>query len=101
VSAGSARPAAESIAAAVLECPLVVRLGGGGVGEPATYLPGRRITGVAVRDETVEVSVVGTVGATAADLDDQVRRAVLPLVGERQLHVAFADIETPAESPPS
>lgn len=86
---------AERIAAAVGACPAVARVGTGRVGEMATYLPGRRVAGVAVRDEAVEVSVVGSATATAKDLLDQVRAAAGPLLAGRRLDVAFADIELP------
>lgn len=86
---------ADRIAAAVGACPAVARLGAGRVGEVATYLPGRRVAGVAVRDEAVELSVVGSSTATAKDLLAQVRAAVGPLLAGRRLDVAFADIELP------
>ncbi|WOC12290.1 Asp23/Gls24 family envelope stress response protein [Gordonia sp. MP11Mi] len=50
--------AAEQIADAVLALPGVVDLHSGLFGEVATYLPGRRVTGVAVGDEDGEVHII-------------------------------------------
>ena len=50
--------AAERIADAVLALPGVVDLHSGLFGEVATYLPGRRVTGIAVRDEDGEVHII-------------------------------------------
>ncbi len=49
---------ADDIAALVLAVPDVVRLHAGRFGEVATYLPGRRITGVKLGDNMIEVHVV-------------------------------------------
>lgn len=49
---------AERIAPAVLSVLGVVRLDGGRFGEVATYLPGRRVTGVSLDDESGEVHIV-------------------------------------------
>ncbi|WP_312870565.1 hypothetical protein [Gordonia asplenii] len=49
---------AERIAHAVLSVLGVVRLDGGRFGEVATYLPGRRVTGVSLDDESGEVHIV-------------------------------------------
>lgn len=100
-SAAAAEPDADAVAAAVLGCLAVARLGGAGVSDPTTYLPGRRIRGVAVRDRTVEVSVTGTADATAVALIEQVCPAVATLIGDRDLHLRFADIDVPAASPSS
>jgi hypothetical protein len=54
---------ADDIAARVLAVPDVVRLHAGRFGEVATYLPGRRVTGVKLGDDGVEIHVV--VAATA------------------------------------
>lgn len=86
---------AERIAAAVADCPAVARLDSGRFGEVATYLPGRRVPGVAIREDAIEVSVVGSATATARELLAQVRGSVGPLLAGRRLDVAFADIELP------
>jgi hypothetical protein len=48
----------DDIAALVLAVPDVVRLHAGRFGEVATYLPGRRVTGIKIGDDTIEVHVV-------------------------------------------
>ena len=49
---------ADELADRLLAHPSVARLHGGQYGEIATYLPGRRITGVRVGERAVEVAVV-------------------------------------------
>ena len=48
----------EAVASAALACPSVAGMSGGAIGEVASYLPGRRVTGVRVKDGEVEVHVV-------------------------------------------
>ena len=49
---------ADEIAAVALAVPDVTRLHAGRFGEVATYLPGRRVTGVKIGDDLIEVHVV-------------------------------------------
>ena len=56
---------ADAIAAAVLACPSVAGLGGGPAGAVATYLPGRRVTGVRVRPDGPAGQVGGRTGRRA------------------------------------
>lgn len=83
---------AERVAEASLACPDVLELSGGAVGEVATYLPGRRVTGVRVRDEVVEVHVVARYGPAMDEIGAQVRTAVTPLVGDRTVAVTIDDL---------
>ncbi|MFZ2511658.1 MAG: hypothetical protein WAW85_11310, partial [Gordonia sp. (in: high G+C Gram-positive bacteria)] len=53
---------AAEIAAAVAAVPGVTALSGGAFGTVATYLPGRRVLGVARRDAGWEVVVVAELG---------------------------------------
>lgn len=71
---------ADAIAAAVLACPLVVALSGGRAGEIASYLPGRRVTGVRIGDGAVTVHVVAAYGPTCEQIATQVRQAVQAIV---------------------
>lgn len=66
---------AEVIALAVNQCPSVARLSPGAIGEVATYLAGRRVVGVRLR-EAVEVHVVARYGVVIEDLATEVRGAV-------------------------
>lgn len=91
---------ADRIAAAVLACPAVAALHGGRFGEIATYLPGRRVAGVRVTDRSVEVHVVGRYPAPVAEIADQVRAALRPLVGPDRVDVVVGDYAAPGESAP-
>ncbi|MGH3507015.1 MAG: hypothetical protein ACRDO2_07400 [Nocardioidaceae bacterium] len=60
----------------------------------ATYLPGRRVVGVRVEDRRVLVSVVLASGSSIRSLEAQVRSALAPHVGGRQVDVHVADVQT-------
>ncbi|TFV64135.1 hypothetical protein E4P41_02530 [Geodermatophilus sp. DF01-2] len=92
---------ADTIAAAVTACPAVAALHGGGLRRTATYLPGRRVDGVRLADDRIEVSVVAVQGAPVALLADQVRAAVAPLAGGRVVDVHVADLQLFEEQPPA
>lgn len=83
----------DAIAAAVLACSTVAGLSGGIAGEVATYLPGRRVTGLRIDDTTVTVHVVGRYGPTMTEISNQVTRAVTPLAGGRTVGVVIEDLE--------
>lgn len=86
---------ADLVAAATLAVPGVTALHPGSFGEVATYLPGRRVVGVRLRDEVAEVHVVVAVGAQLLDVAAVVRDAVGPLVG-RPVEVVVEDIAAPS-----
>jgi uncharacterized alkaline shock family protein YloU len=65
----------------------------------ATYLPGRTVSGVAVRTGEVEVCVVARYGPPLAQIAEQVRQAVAPLVPDRVVDVVIADIALPGAAP--
>ena len=71
---------ADEVAEAVLAAPGVHALHGGAFGEVATYLPGRRVAGVRIRDTGCDVHVTVDWGAsvhpTAAAIRASVRRLV-------------------------
>ena len=48
----------DAVSAAALSCSQVARLSGGLAGEVATYLPGRRVAGIRIGDDEVEVHIV-------------------------------------------
>jgi hypothetical protein len=70
----------DDIAALVLAVPDVVRLHAGRFGEVATYVPGRRITGIKLGDDTVEVHVVVAGRAPIRDTAQLIHAAVATLV---------------------
>jgi hypothetical protein len=90
---------------AVLRCAHVAVLGSGLAGGAATYLPGRRIEGVRVTDDALELEVRMAWGSTADQLGSQVRAAVAPLAAGKRVDVSITDIveairptETPGET---
>lgn len=83
---------AERVAEAALACPDVLALSGGMVGEVATYLPGRRVTGVRVREAVVEVHVVARYGPPMNEIGAQVRAALTPFVVDRTVAVTIDDL---------
>jgi len=88
-------PDPDAIATAVLACRTVAGLSGGIAGEVATYLPGRRVTGVRIDDATVTAHVVGRYGPSMTEISTDVTRAVTPLAGGRQVEVVIEDIGLP------
>ncbi len=82
---------ADAVAAAAGGVAGVAGLHGGAFGEVATYLPGRRVTGVRLRDQVAEVHVVITWGSHPLTVARQVQAAVAPLVGT-PVHVTVQDI---------
>ena len=77
---GASTPA-ERAAEAALAVPGVADLHAGSFGEVGTYLPGRRVTGIRIRDDLTEVHVVAAMGSPLRELADAVRSAVTPVVG--------------------
>ncbi len=89
-------PDADAIAAAVATCPSVSGLSGGIAGEIATYLPGRRVSGVRSNPGFVEVHVVTRYGSPLHEVEAEVRGAVQAAVpGPLTIHVVLADVEDP------
>ncbi|HEX2701792.1 MAG TPA: hypothetical protein VHM89_16435 [Acidimicrobiales bacterium] len=93
----------DRVVAAVLACPDVVRMAGGAVAEVACYLPGRRVEGVKIGDDGVEVHIVAALGRPLPDVAADVRRAVGPLAATMPVTVSIDDVELPggAGSPAS
>lgn len=89
----------DAVAASVIACSTVARLSGGLLGEAATYLPGRRVYGVVVRehpapDETdLDVRVVAVFGPTMSEVADQVHQAVALVAPGRSVTVAIDDVD--------
>ena len=90
--AATDEPSPAQIAAAVSTIPQVAGLSGGRLGGVGTYLPGRRVTGVVIRGEDVEVHVVGRYGVPVAEIAAAVRQAVQPYAGDRTVHVVIEDL---------
>lgn len=88
---------ADRVAATVTGCRTVTRLSGGPLGEVATYLPGRRVVGVAVRDSgptpEVEVRVVGRYGPTVDEISREVEKAVHSVLPRHRVLIAIDDLD--------
>jgi uncharacterized alkaline shock family protein YloU len=85
-------PSAIQIADAVSAVPGVAALSGGRLGGVGTYLPGRRVTGIVIRGQDIEVHVVGRYGVPVAEIAAEIRRAVEPSAGDRTVHVIIEDL---------
>jgi hypothetical protein len=83
---------ADAIAAAVTAAPEVAALSGGRLGGVGTYLPGRRVTGVVIRDGELELHVIGRFGVPVTEIAAAVRRAVEPYADDRTVHVIIEDL---------
>lgn len=91
----------ESLATAVAACHGVAGLSGGAFGEVATYLEGRRVSGVRLTDEAVEVHVVAQWGVPLREVAQEVRAACARVIPGRRVDVTFddVDIDDPAPQP--
>lgn len=90
---------ADRVAAAVTAVPGVAFLHGGVFGEIGTYLPGRRVAGVAVRDDATEVHIAVTTDAVVRETADAVRRAVRAIV-DKPVDVLVQDVVPPEQATP-
>jgi hypothetical protein len=90
---------ADRIAATVTGCPDVAGLTQNPGFPVATYLPGRTVSGVAVWLAEVEICVVARYGPPLAQVAEQVRQAVEPLVPGRVVDVVIGDIAPPRARP--
>jgi hypothetical protein len=82
---------ADDIAALVLAVPDVVRLHAGRFGEVATYLPGRRVTGVKLGDDEIEVHVV-VAGQQPVRETAQLIHAAVATLAATPVHVYVEDV---------
>lgn len=89
---GPAQTEADLLARAVGTAPAVAALSGGRLGGAGTYLPGRRVTGIVIRDDAVHVHIVGRYGYRAEAIAADVRRAAEPFAGGRPVHVIIEDL---------
>lgn len=85
------RDLSETIADAVLAVTGVAGLHGGMFGEAATYLPGRRVSGVRMNQQGTEIHVTLAFGAPIRGTAEEVRRVVSPLA-PGPVHVTVEDI---------
>ena len=88
---------AEELSDRLLAHPSVARLHGGQYGEIATYLPGRRVTGVRVGERTVEVAVVLRLDRPLPPVLAELRAELADAVGGMPLDITVADVVAPEE----
>lgn len=99
-AAGAAAPQpepAERVAAVVRGVPGVAALHPGLFGEVGTYLPGRRVAGVRITDDAIDVHLVVVFGAAVRATAAAVRSAVGALHPGLAVNVTVEDV-APAPS---
>ncbi|MDQ1178706.1 MULTISPECIES: hypothetical protein [unclassified Rhodococcus (in: high G+C Gram-positive bacteria)] len=95
-AAPSGSDRADLVADAVVAVDGVASLHGGMFGEIGTYLPGRRVAGVAIRDDGTEIHIAVTPDAVVRETADAVRRAVRAVV-DAPVHVVVEDVASPSD----
>jgi hypothetical protein len=87
---------ADAVAAATIGCRWVAGLSPGPFGDVASYLPHRRIVGVRVTEDHLEVRIVALWGPPLSRVGEEVRAAVRPVAGNLPVEVFIDDIEFPS-----
>jgi len=86
----------DAVAIAVRACSAVADLYTGPTAESvATYLPGRRISGLKLARDAVTIQVRSLWDVPAVRVAEQIRPAVRPYVGGRRIDVVIADLTPP------
>lgn len=85
----------DAVAAAARGCPAVDDLDGGPLGGVATYLPGRRVRGIRILDDRIELHVRGVWGQPVSVIAQQLRQALATLSEGRLIDVVLADVTEP------
>ncbi|GAA2800917.1 hypothetical protein [Saccharopolyspora taberi] len=85
--------AADRVAAAALGHPSVLRLDGGAHGVIATPLPGRRVTGVRIRDEGTEIGVVLGLDRPLPEIVAELRAAAERAGAPGPVDITVVDVE--------
>jgi hypothetical protein len=88
----------DAVAAAVRGCPAVDDLDAGRLGGVATYLPGRRVPGIRISDDRIEVHVRGRWNQPVGVIAEQVRGVLATLGGGRIIDVVLTDVSEPAQA---
>jgi hypothetical protein len=89
----------DAVHTAVSNCPGVAAVGSGTLAALTTYLPGRRIPGIRINPDSVELEIVADWDATAAHIASEIRVAVAGLADGRRIDITIADIVLPGEQP--
>lgn len=88
-------PDLDLVAARVLGCPAVAALHPGPFGEVATYLPGRRISGLRTHGARLEIHVSGVYPHTPDEIAVQIRAAVATAAPAVDVLVVIEDYQAP------
>ncbi len=91
----------DAVGAVVRGCPGVSGLDGGPFSGVASYLPGRKVEGIMVRDGRVIVQIRSRWAVPAPELAAVITAALGPLTGNRPVDVVIADIDDPPAVPVS
>ena len=78
---------------AVAACTGVAGLGTSLPGSTATYLPGRRVPGVRVSPDAVELEIRAAWDSSAPQIFAEIKQALAVLAPGRRIDVTIADIE--------
>jgi hypothetical protein len=89
----------DAVAAAARACPGVSGLDGGPFSGVASYLPGRKVEGIVVRDGRVIVQIRSRWAVPAPELAARITATLAPLTGSRPVDVVIADIDDPPGAP--
>ena len=89
----------DAVAAAVRGCPGVSGLDGGPFSGVASYLPGRKVEGIVVRDGRMTVQIRSRWAVPAPELAAVITAMLAPLTGNRPVDVVIADIDDPPRVP--
>jgi hypothetical protein len=89
----------DAVAAAVRACSGVSGLDGGPFSGVASYLPGRKVEGIVVRDGRVIVQVRSRWAVPAPELAAVITAMLAPLTGNRPVDLVIADIDDPPGAP--
>jgi hypothetical protein len=88
----------DAVAAAVRGCPAVDDLDGGRLGGAVTYLPGRRVSGIRITGDRIEVHVRGVWNQPVSLIAQQIRTALATLNGGRIIDVTLTDVAEPGSA---
>ncbi|MGB3356550.1 MAG: hypothetical protein WBB00_27765, partial [Mycobacterium sp.] len=83
---------ADTVAAIVRAVPGVAELHSGMFGEVGTYLPGRRVPGIRIGDDTIDVHITVWQGAAVRDTAAAVRAAVAASRPGTPVNVTVEDV---------
>jgi hypothetical protein len=88
----------DAVAAAVRSCPAVDDLDGGRFEGVATYLPGRRVPGIRISEDRIEVHVRGRWDQPVGLIADQIRGVLATLNGGRLIDIVLTDVAEPGQA---